>query len=160
MIKYKLIGDRREKEIINSLDFLFGFEESCGYLAGRHARDKDAVVASMLFAEMVCYYQSLETSVVNVLNSLYEKYGYVVEDTVSIKYEGITATGTSWQQVKLNLLKNCKAAKKPIDTRLPMIRCSWHAEGKGADSMAPFLNVSTTGNSYLSRSDWKNGVDI
>lgn len=92
-VGFKYIGEKIKKyEADNSLDFLFGFEESCGYLAGRHARDKDAVVASMLFAEMVCYYQSLETSVVNVLNSLYEKYGYVVEDTVSIKYEGITAT--------------------------------------------------------------------
>ena len=90
----------------------------------------------------------------------YEFCGGIWPSSWTEEYDGITATGTSWQQVKLNLLKNCKAAKKPIDTRLPMIRCSWHAEGKGADSMAPFLNVSTTGNSYLSRSDWKNGVDI
>lgn len=79
------------------------------------------------------------------------------------EYDGITvapAPRDSWQKVKLSLLKDCKRAGKPIDTRLPMIRCSWHAEGKGADSMAPFLNVSTTGNTYLSRSDWKNGVDI
>lgn len=79
------------------------------------------------------------------------------------EYDGVTVTpqsGDSWQKVKLRLLKDCKRAGKPIDTRLPMIRCSWHAEGKGADSMAPFLNVSTTGNTYLSRSDWKNGVDI
>ena len=78
-------------------------------------------------------------------------------------YEDVVVTpknGDSWQKVKSDLLKGCRASKKSIDARLPMIRCSWHAEGKGADSMAPFMNVSTTGNSYLSRSDWKNGVDI
>lgn len=78
-------------------------------------------------------------------------------------YDDITVTAKSnwsWQKVKETLLKECRRRKKAIDTRLPLIRCSWHAEGKGVDSMAPFLNVSSTGNSYLSRSDWKNGVDI
>ncbi len=91
-VGFKFIGEKiKEYESDNSKVFLFGFEESCGYLRGTHARDKDAVVASMLFAEMVCYYEYKETSVFKVLNNLYEKYGYVVDDTVSIKYEGLSA---------------------------------------------------------------------
>ena len=69
-------------------------------------------------------------------------------------------SGWSWQKVKIALLKECRIKKKPIDTRLPMIRCGWHAEWKKSDSLSPFLNVSTTGNSYLSRAEWQKGVDI
>ena len=91
-VGFKFIGEKiKEIEENNLSKFLFAFEESCGYLCGAHARDKDAVVASMLFAEMICYYEYMGTSVFNVLNNLYEKYGYVVDDTVSIKYQGLSA---------------------------------------------------------------------
>jgi len=68
-----------------------GFEESYGYLAGTHARDKDAVVASMLFAEMVCYYNSINVSVYQRLNELYDKYGYVFDTNESIVFSGLNA---------------------------------------------------------------------
>ena len=71
--------------------FLFGFEESCGYLRGTHCRDKDAVVASMLFAEMVCYYTYNKIGVYQRLQELYAKYGYVYDTNVSIKYSGLNA---------------------------------------------------------------------
>ena len=91
-VGFKFIGEKiKEYETDKSGTFLFGFEESCGYLRGTHARDKDAVVASMLFAEMVCYYEYTGTSVFKVLNKLYEKYGYVIDDTVSVKYQGLSA---------------------------------------------------------------------
>ncbi len=91
-VGFKYIGEKiAEYEKTREKEFLFGFEESCGYLRGTHARDKDAVVASMLFAEMVCYYQYNNLSVFNRLNTIYKKYGYAIERTVSIKYEGITA---------------------------------------------------------------------
>ncbi|MBO7378011.1 MAG: hypothetical protein J6U35_03960 [Clostridia bacterium] len=91
-VGFKYIGEKiagYEKD--GSHEFLFGFEESCGYLRGTHARDKDAVVASMLVAEMVAYYNYKKVSVFQKLNEIYEKFGYGVEKTVSIKYEGITA---------------------------------------------------------------------
>ncbi len=91
-VGFKFIGEKiKNFEQTGKNTFLFGFEESCGYLRGTHARDKDAVVASMLFAEMTCYYQYKKTSVYKVLNSLYNKYGYFVDKTVSIAYKGISA---------------------------------------------------------------------
>ena len=91
-VGFKFIGEKiKNFERDKSHTFLFGFEESCGYLRGTHARDKDAVVASMLFAEMTCYYEFNKTSVYNVLNSLYNKYGYVIDKTISIAYKGLSA---------------------------------------------------------------------
>lgn len=91
-VGFKFIGEKiKQFESDNSGTFLFGFEESCGYLRGTHARDKDAVVASMLVAEMVCYYKSINVSIYDILQKLYEKYGYVLEKTTSIKYSGLYA---------------------------------------------------------------------
>ena len=91
-VGFKFIGEQiKLMEENKNGTFLFGFEESCGYLRGTHARDKDAVVASMLFAEMVCYYESIGTSVYKILTGLYEKFGYAKEQTVSINYKGLSA---------------------------------------------------------------------
>ena len=91
-VGFKYIGEKiADFERDKSKVFLFGFEESCGYLRGTHSRDKDAVVASMLFAEMACYYEYLGLSVYTVLCELYEKYGYVIDKTFSISYSGVDA---------------------------------------------------------------------
>ena len=68
--------------------FIFGFEESYGYLAGGYVRDKDAVVASMLICEMCCYYKSKGMTLIEVLDSLYKKYGYFYSCQRSITCEG------------------------------------------------------------------------
>ena len=68
--------------------------------------------------------------------------------------------GVSWQAMKVALLKYCKLMKINLDSRLPMIRCGWHAKGKGEDKLGPFYNVSSTGNVYGSKSEWQKGVDI
>lgn len=91
-VGFKFIGEKiAEYEAKGNKTFIFGFEESCGYLRGTHARDKDAVVASMLFAEMTCYYQYIGKTVYERLNELYDKYGYVLDATDNIKYSGLTA---------------------------------------------------------------------
>ena len=91
-VGFKFIGEKiKQYEEDGSKTYLFGFEESCGYLRGTHARDKDAVVASMLFAEMVCYYQYINRSVYGRLTEIYDKYGYVLDTTDSIKYSGLRA---------------------------------------------------------------------
>ena len=91
-VGFKFIGEKiKNYEADNSGTFLFGFEESCGYLRGTHSRDKDAVVASMLFAEMVCYYQYVGKSVYSVLMELYDRYGYVLDKTYSYEYSGLHA---------------------------------------------------------------------
>lgn len=91
-VGFKFIGEKiKNAEITGHGDFVFGFEESCGYLRGTHARDKDAVVASMLFAELVCYYKSINVSVFKVLNDIYAKYGYCLDKTISIGFKGLNA---------------------------------------------------------------------
>ncbi len=74
--------------------FMFGYEESYGYLAGTHAKDKDAVVSAMLFAEMVCYYKSINVSLINRLEELFQKYGYYVEKSVSLSFAGLDGMAT------------------------------------------------------------------
>ena len=87
---FKYIGD-----IITSLSdagevdrFIFGFEESYGYLSGDHVRDKDAVNASMLICQMAQYYKLQGLNLVQAMRALYEKYGYYHNKTVSLSYPG------------------------------------------------------------------------
>ncbi len=68
--------------------FIFGFEESYGYLAGGYVRDKDAVVGSMLICEMCCYYKDMGMTLIDVLDSLYKKYGYFYSCQRSFTCEG------------------------------------------------------------------------
>lgn len=91
-VGFKFIGEKiKEWEQNGAHTYVFGFEESCGYLRGTHARDKDAVVASMLCAEMVCYYTYIGKSVYGRLNEIYKKYGYVLDCNVSVQYSGLNA---------------------------------------------------------------------
>ena len=91
-VGFKFIGEKiKEWERSGAYTYVFGFEESCGYLRGTHARDKDAVVASMLAAEMVCYYTYIGKSVYTRLMEIYEKYGYVLDLNVSVQYSGLNA---------------------------------------------------------------------
>lgn len=86
---FKYIGEKiKEFEETGEKAFVFGFEESYGYLAGTYARDKDAVVASMLICEMAAYYYSKGMTLYEALMELYDKYGYFVEDIKSITVEG------------------------------------------------------------------------
>ena len=91
-VGFKFIGEKiKIAEETGVGDFVFGFEESCGYLRGTHARDKDAVVASMLFAELVCYYNSKKRSVFEVLNNIYERFGFYLDYTESKAFKGLNA---------------------------------------------------------------------
>ncbi len=91
-VGFKFIGEKiKQWEKDHSHTFVFGFEESCGYLRGTHARDKDAVVASMLFAEMVCYYTSINKNVYQRLQEIYATYGYVLDCNISIPFKGLNA---------------------------------------------------------------------
>ena len=91
-VGFKFIGEKiKQWEKDGKHTYIFGFEESCGYLRGTHARDKDAVVASMLCAEMVCYYTYIGKTVYGRLQEIYAKYGYVLDKNVSIQYSGLNA---------------------------------------------------------------------
>lgn len=91
-VGFKFIGEKiKEWEKSGEYEYVFGFEESCGYLRGTHARDKDAVVASMLCAEMVCYYTYIGKTVYGRLQEIYKKYGFVLDKNVSVQYSGLNA---------------------------------------------------------------------
>ncbi len=84
---FKFIGE----EIENSNGkFLFGFEESYGYLRGTFVRDKDAIIASMLLVEMTAFYKERNINLVDRLDSIYKKFGYFSEEMVSMTLEGKT----------------------------------------------------------------------
>lgn len=83
---FKYIGEKiKEYEASGERTFLFGYEESYGYLAGTHARDKDAVVTAFLFAEMAAYYREKGQSLLDLLDQLSRRYGYFREELVSVE---------------------------------------------------------------------------
>ncbi len=87
---FKFIGEKiKEFEADNSHSFVFGFEESYGYLSGTYARDKDAVVASMLIVEMAAWYKKQGMTLYDAMQKLYKKYGWYSEGVISIVEEGI-----------------------------------------------------------------------
>ncbi|WP_329384028.1 phospho-sugar mutase [Anaerofustis butyriciformans] len=87
---FKFVGKKiKEIEEEGRYKFIYGFEESIGYLKGSYARDKDGIVTSMLVCEMACYYYDKGMDLFDALNCLYEKYGYFDELTESIYMEGL-----------------------------------------------------------------------
>lgn len=86
-------------------DFIMGFEESYGYLAGTHARDKDAVVGSMLICEMAAYYKSQGKNLLEVMADIYAEYGYYCNTVKSYEFDG-AAGMKKMQQIMDNLRAN------------------------------------------------------
>lgn len=94
-LKNVLTGFKYIGEVILGLEkkgeednYLFGFEESYGYLAGSYVRDKDAVVASMLICEMAATFKKQGKTLAEVIDGLYEEYGYYKNKTLSFEFEG------------------------------------------------------------------------
>ena len=94
-LKNVLTGFKYIGEVILNLEkkheenrYLFGFEESYGYLSGTYVRDKDAVVASMLVCEMAAYYKKQGKSLAEVIDGLYEEFGYYLNQTYSFEFDG------------------------------------------------------------------------
>ncbi|OGX61075.1 MAG: phosphoglucomutase [Paenibacillus sp. RIFOXYA1_FULL_44_5] len=92
---FKYIGEKMTQfEQNGDYVFLFGYEESYGYLAGSYARDKDAVVASLLISEAAAYYKHQGKTLPDVLDSLYQQYGYFQESLVSRTLKGKDGVAT------------------------------------------------------------------
>lgn len=90
---FKYIGDQITKyEKTGENEFLIGYEESYGYLVGTYARDKDAVVASMLICEMAAYYKKNKMTLVDALNVLYSEYGFYLDALDSFVLKGKDGT--------------------------------------------------------------------
>jgi len=103
---FKFIGEKmKEFEDTGSCSFLFGYEESYGYLAGTYARDKDAVVASMLIAEMAAYYKTKGMSLCDAMDAVYKKYGYHGEAVQNIGFPGLDGL----EKMK-NIMESLRAA--------------------------------------------------
>ncbi len=85
--------------------FIFGFEESYGYLAGTYVRDKDAVVASMLICEMAAYYKSVKSSVLTRLEEIYTEYGRYLNVVDAFSFEGLSGMETM-KGIMANLRNN------------------------------------------------------
>ena len=87
---FKFIGEViKNHDDVGDGHYLFGFEESYGYLKGTYARDKDSVVASMLIVEMAAYYKAKGMTLYDALLRMYEKYGYYTETTVNVAMKGL-----------------------------------------------------------------------
>ena len=85
---FKYIGEQIGKyEVNGDREFVIGYEESYGYLVGTHARDKDAVVSSMLICQMAAYHKNNGRTLVDALNAIYEKFGFYLDalDTFVLK---------------------------------------------------------------------------
>lgn len=103
---FKFIGEviKKYEQSGEPASFLFGFEESYGYLKGTYARDKDAVVATMLICEMTAFYHAKGMTLFDALNNLYEKYGYYLESNQELYMQGVD--GKEKMAALMNTLRN------------------------------------------------------
>lgn len=86
---FKYIGEKIEEFKKDGQNkFIFGFEESYGYLFGDFVREKDGIISSALICEMALYYKSQNKNLFDVLTELYDKYGYYKEKLISMEFKG------------------------------------------------------------------------
>ena len=151
---FKFIGEKiKEWEENGKYTYLFGFEESYGSLVGTHARDKDAVVASMIFAEMICYYDSIGKRVYDVLQDIYKKFGYFVEKAKSITFGGLD--GMQKMADIMNEIRSTSfseiAGTKVLAQSDFVTRKKTYADGKAEDITLPKTNAFKI---HLDNGDW------
>ncbi len=91
---FKFIGEQARLLEDTDQSFIFGYEESFGYLIDDGVRDKDALQAMLLASEALCFYASQDRSIDDVLKEIYERYGYYHEDLISIMHKGIEGKKT------------------------------------------------------------------
>ena len=128
---FKNIGAEMFKsEMTGEGTYLFGYEESYGYLVGTHARDKDACVTALVLCEMCAYYKYNDMTLWDAMLEVYEKYGFAMEKTVSITKKGIdglTAIAKTMEEMRSNPPKELAGMavqkfldyEKPEETGLP-----------------------------------------
>lgn len=119
---FKYIGEKINKyEDSGEKDYVMGYEESYGYLVGTHARDKDAVVSSMLICQMASFYKNQGKTLIDALNEIYDKYGFYEDslDTFILKgkdgAEKIKDIMTSLRQKGASLFDGLQTVKSFID---------------------------------------------
>ena len=91
---FKFIGEKmKEFEAAGGPHFVFGYEESCGYLTGTFVRDKDAMIASLLISEMTAYYKEQGKDLLQVLEIMQQHHGYFREDLLTVELKDISEAG-------------------------------------------------------------------
>ena len=151
---FKFIGEKiKEWEQSGEYTYLFGFEESYGSLVGTHARDKDAVVASMMFAEMVCYFDSVGKRVYDVLQGIYNQFGYYVEKARSIAFgglDGMQKMADIMTQIRSSSFTEIAGTKVLAQSDF-VTRKKTYADGKIEDIELPKTNAFKL---HLENGDW------
>ncbi|MEG1244603.1 MAG: phospho-sugar mutase, partial [Oscillospiraceae bacterium] len=131
MTGFKYIGElitNLEKEGRAS-DFVIGMEESYGYLLGTHARDKDAVVASMLVCEMAAYYKTQGKTLIDVMNDIYEEYGMYLNKVDNFAFEG-----ASGMQAMSGIMNNLRTNAPSSIAGLEVLCVSDYKSGTKTDT--------------------------
>ena len=151
---FKFIGEKiKEWEQSGEYTYLFGFEESYGSLVGTHSRDKDAVVASMMFAEMVCYFDSVGKRVYDVLQGIYNQFGYYVEKARSIAFgglDGMQKMADIMTQIRSSSFTEIAGTKVLAQSDF-VTRKKTYADGKIEDIELPKTNAFKL---HLENGDW------
>lgn len=151
---FKFIGEKiKEWEQSGEYTYLFGFEESYGSLVGTHARDKDAVVASMMFAEMVCYFDSVGKRVYDMLQDIYKQFGYYVEKARSITFgglDGMQKMADIMAQIRSTRFDEIDGTKVLAQSDF-VTRKKTYADGKVEDITLPKTNAFKL---HLENGDW------
>lgn len=142
---FKWIGDQiAGLEAAGEVDrFIFGFEESYGYLAGPYVRDKDAIIGSMLICEMAAYYRSIGSSIKERLEAIYAKYGRYLNKVDSFEFPGLSGMDKMagiMENLRNNppteiggyAVKKVTDYKKPEETGLPAANVLIYALEGGA----------------------------
>ena len=102
---FKFMAERvAEWEAAGSYEYIFAYEESYGYMMGDYVRDKDAVTASLMVAEMAAYYYKQGMTLLDAMNALYKKYGYFMEKTLNLVMPGLD--GLQKMQAMMKKMRN------------------------------------------------------
>ncbi|NMB02783.1 MAG: phospho-sugar mutase, partial [Firmicutes bacterium] len=128
LVGFKYIGEQIKRlEEEGTGTYLFGFEESHGYLAGTYARDKDAVQAAALVAEAALYYQEVEgKTLLDVLEEIYQTYGYYLDEQVAMSFPGLEG------KEKINrLMANLRALDQNTIGGVPLVSQEDYWSGQG-----------------------------
>lgn len=142
---FKYIGEKIEQfEQTGSNNFVLGFEESYGYLSGGFVRDKDAVIAATLIAEMALYYKTQGKNLAQALHDLFEKYGYYKENLISITMEGKDGQeqiATMITNLRENMPKEVNGVRVAVSEDYKLSKHVDYLVGTSADIDLPKSNV-------------------
>ena len=139
---FKFIGEKitqfeqAEKDSIRDYDFLFGYEESYGYLAGTHARDKDAVVSSLLICEMAAEAKVRGVTLLDEMQKIYKEYGYYLD-----ALDSFTLKGSNGLKKILSMMAMLRSTSSPFDHTKEIIDYSMPVAAESGFGMLPTSNV-------------------